>query len=584
MFPQTQLKAEDVLSERIRLESISTAIGASGVMAIACVMYFIFPDDLVHGDYLGLWLVAQLVVGTIWLAFIYKHKQQATPITLKLWPYCSTIVCSFYGLIWGAGWVFFISDTNAYQIKAAVIFTITLGGVFTGGVLATLFHLPSLLSFTLCSLLPPLISSFIHAGIFHNWFGLSLCVYMLACAAFALNLHRFLLETLEQREDKKRLAQQLEEEKQRVERISQDKTRFLAAASHDLRQPLQALQFFHQALKDTPNQALETQPFIAGMETSLSALKSLLNGMLDIAQLDEGQQSVHKQVFPLNALFRRIHQQYEPLAAEAGIEFYYKSNHYWVESDPLLIERIIQNLVHNAIKHMGKTGRILLGVKRHQNNICIQVRDNGIGIPRAEQEAIFKEFYQLHNPARQRSQGVGLGLSIVKRLSQLLGHNLSLWSQEDQGCIFKLDVPLVANSVINLNATKNPAASNAACAKMKGKILVIEDDEQVLEALNLLLQLWGYEVVITANPEPQTLMNEHASFDFIISDYQLGSTKTGIDIIQQLRLLSQHPIPALLLTGNTSPALLEQLQEIDIAVSYKPINPLQVKNIIIAAN
>ncbi|MFZ1387378.1 MAG: ATP-binding protein [Thiolinea sp.] len=581
LFPARNLRAEDVLNERIRLESISTAIGASGVMAIACVMYLIFPKDLGNTEYLATWLVAQLIVGFCWLAFIYKHKQQSTPLTLQLWPYCSTIVCSFYGLMWGLGWVIFVSDVDATHIKAAVIFTIILGGVFTGGVLATLFHLPSLLSFTLCSMLPPLMSSFIHQGIFHNWFGLSLTVYMLACAAFALNLHTFLLETLEQREEKQRLAKQLDEEKHRVEQISKDKTRFLSAASHDLRQPLQALQFFHQALKDTPNQPTEAQPIIEGMDSSLAALKSLLNAMLDIAQLDEGRQTIQKQIFPLNILFRRIHQQYQPLAAEAGLEFYYASTSTFVESDPVLVERIIQNLIHNAIKHMGGQGRILLGVRRHAANSRIEVRDNGVGIPKQEQEAIFREFYQLHNPERKRSQGLGLGLSIVKRLANSLRHELSLWSEQGQGCIFSLALPLaspLATIHRSLTQTEQPNVLN----QQLSKVLVIEDDEQVLDSLQTLLLLWGYEVVTSSNPEPAKLLTEHPDISFIISDYQLSAGQDGVDVIQQLRQLSQHEIPALLLTGNTSPALLEQLQQLDIPISYKPINPIQIRNLIIA--
>lgn len=585
LFSVRKLRAEDILNERIRLESISTAIGSSGVMTIACVMYFIFPRDLAHSNYLGIWLFAQLLVDGSWLSFIYIHWQHPTPLTRVLWPYCSTLVCSFSGLMWGAGWVFFVSDTDTEHIKAAVIFTIVLGGVFTGGVLATLFHLPSLLSFTLCSMLPPLFSSLFQPGTFHSWFAVSLSVYMLACAAFALNLHSFLLETLEQREAKQELAKQLAAEKQRVEEISKEKTRFLASASHDLRQPLQALHFFHQALKDTPNQPLEAQPLLEGMETSLSVLKGLLNNILDIAQLDEGQQTISKQVFPLNRIFRRIHQQYEPLAAEVGLELYYHPTHAYLNSDPLLVERIVQNLVHNAIKHMGSQGRILIGARRKGKHIRIEVRDNGVGIPEHEQEAIFREFYQLYNPERKRSRGSGLGLYFVKRLASLLEHDLSLWSQVNKGCIFALTIPLAlppaASSSIETahegTTPQNPLGENR-------KVLIIEDDEQVLDALDTLLTLWGYEVITTANPDPKEISSEHPDIRFIISDYQLSAEQTGFDVIQQLRQLSQHKIPALVLTGNTTPELHKQLQQFDIPVTYKPINPLQIKKLILAAD
>lgn len=576
-----QLRAEDVIHERIRLESISTAIGATGVMAIACVMYLIFPSDLGNTQYLSFWLISQLLVGVFWLAFIYRHKRQATAFTLKIWPYCSTIVCSFYGLVWGIGWVVFASDLDPTHIKAAVIFTIILGGVFTGGVLATIFHLPSLFSFTLCTMLPPLVSSFLDEGIFHTWFGLSLCVYMVACAAFALNLHSFLLDTLEQREEKHKLAKQLEEEKQKAEYNSQEKTRFLAAASHDLRQPLQAAQFFHQALRDTPKLPSESKAIIEGLETSLSALKGLLNAMLDIAQLDEGQYSIQKQVFPLNTLFRRIHQQYEPLANQAGLEFYYASTSAYVESDPLLVERIIQNLVHNAIKHMGTRGRILLGARRQYQQLRIEVRDNGIGIASKHQQAIFREFYQVHNPERKRNQGLGLGLYVVNRLTKLLEHDLKLWSEEGKGCIFSLTLPLALTHSISIAQIPNEQRANTSCYEQQNlKILIIEDDEQVLDSLKLLLNLWGHEVIISSDPNPQKLIFDHPNIDFIISDYQLSAEKTGDKVIQQIRQLSQRDTPALLITGNTSPELREYLQSSGFLFTYKPINPLQVKNFI----
>ncbi|MBU0656061.1 MAG: HAMP domain-containing histidine kinase [Gammaproteobacteria bacterium] len=378
LFPTRRLQAKDVLDERIHLESVSTSIGAVGIMLIACVTYLIFPMDMPQSHYMGHWLASQLVINSFWLAFIAYHARYKHDHTKQLWPYFSTIVCSFNGFIWGAGWVFFVGDATIEQAQAAVIFTIILGGVFTGGVLATIFHLPSLVSFMLCSLLPALVGTIVDDGIFHLWFGITIIVYMLACTAFALNLHGFLMDTLEQREEKALLAQQLAEEKQRAELASLEKTRFLAAASHDLRQPLQALQFFQYSLGEILTSNPQEQHIIEGMVASISALNGLLNAMLDVAQLDAGKQTVRKQVFPLNTLFRRIRQQYEPLAAEAGLALRYISTSAYVNTDPMLLERITQNLVHNAIKHMGGRGRILIGGRRQGNCLRIEIRDGSL--------------------------------------------------------------------------------------------------------------------------------------------------------------------------------------------------------------
>lgn len=582
LLPTRTLRAETILDERIRLESISTAIGSLGVMTIACVMYLIFPHDASNIQYLKVWLSIQLPTGCAWLGFIYFHQRRGTAFTRKLWPYFSTLICSFYGLVWGVGWVYFTNDMDAEHITASVIFTITLGGVFTGGVLATLFHLPSLLSFTLCSLLPPFISSLIHKNIFHIWFGLSLCVYMLACMAFALNLHNFLLDTLEQREEKKKLAQALALEKEQTESIGREKNRLLAAINHDLRQPLQALRCFHQSLQDMPQQTSTAQAIIEDLGSSLDILQNILDSMSELVHTDEHALSLQRQSFPLNILFRRIYQQAKPSAHQRGLQLRYVHTSAYVNSDPAQLERILQNLVTNAIKHMGSSGKILLGARRYGAQVEITVIDNGVGIPLQEQEAVFREYYQLNNPERKRSQGLGLGLATVKNLAHQLDHGLSLWSQEGKGCVFKLSVPLAEPPSLNLPSSAEP---NAEPLSLFGKkVLVIEDDEQVLSSLQTLLSLWDCEIITTLEPDPQQILAGHPDLDFIISDYQLSAEQNGIQVIQQLRQLSQRQIPALLMTGNTSPELREQLKSLDIPISYKPINPLQIKKMMMAAN
>lgn len=479
----------------------------------------------------------------------------------------------FQWLCLGTGWVFFIGDADISQAQAAVVFTIILGGVFTGGVLATLFHLPSLVSFMLCSLLPALVGTFINEGIFHIWFGITIIVYMLACTAFALNLHHFLMETLAQREEKAWLAQQLETEKHKAEQASQEKTRFLSAISHDLRQPLQALQFFQQSLHEIPSNTQQGQHILGGMEASISALHELLNAMLDVSQLDAGKQPIQRRHFSLNTLFRRIHQQYASLAEEAGIQLRYISTDLHIDSDPLLLERITQNLVHNAIKHMGRPGRILIGGRRQAGFVRIEIHDNGVGIPKQEQDNIFQEFYQLHNPERKRSEGLGLGLAIVKRLAAALEHNIRLHSLPGRGCMFAIHAPLAPPPA---DMQTQPIPLSVAPA-LRGTVLVIEDDEQVLESLQTLLHLWGYSVVLSQYPEPANLLAEHPDLHFIISDYQLGGEHNGIELIQQFRELAGREIPALLITGNTSADLSEKLDKLSIPVCYKPLNPALLK-------
>ncbi|MBU1725883.1 MAG: response regulator, partial [Gammaproteobacteria bacterium] len=206
-------------------------------------------------------------------------------------------------------------------------------------------------------------------------------------------------------------------------------------------------------------------------------------------------------------------------------------------------------------------------------------RDNGVGIPLQEQETIFREFYQLHNPERKRSRGLGLGLAIVKRLSASLGHDIKLWSQPGKGCTFSITVPLANPPALQCADTELPLSPSNP---RQGKVLVVEDDEHVLESLQTLLTLWGYNVIIIQTPEPEALITEHPDMDFIISDYQLNAGQDGIEVIQQLRELAGWDIPAVLITGNTSPILAEKLEKLSIPVSYKPINPKSLKELLVS--
>lgn len=401
--------------------------------------------------------------------------------------------------------------------------------------------------------------------IFHTWFGLSLCIYMIACMAFALNLHNFLLTTLEQREEKKQLAQ-------RIEKNSKDKTRLLVSISHDLRQPLQALRFNQYTLQQLLQHTTAVQPSLEHLEKSLDTLQGILDSLLDATRFSDGTQIVQRQCFPLESVFQRIYQDCEPSATEAGLQLRYVSTSVYVDSDPALLESILRNLVKNAIRHMGATGKILFGVKRQGKQLRIEVRDNGIGIPLQEQEAIFLEYYQLHNPERNRNHGLGLGLALIKGWTHALGHELSLWSQEGKGCVFKLIVPLALPPIFDVSQ----AATPVPITPLSKKILVIDDDEQILASLKALLLLWDYEAITVLEANPEKILADHPDIYFIISDYQLSAKQTGLEVIQQLRQFSQREIPALLLTGNITPALREQFQQLDIPVSYKPINPIEI--------
>lgn len=565
-FVKNEISSEALLNERIRLERIQTSIGTIAATTIAGVVYWTYPTGNFPDYIINLWFSFQCFLCIAWLLFLGAFNHNAA-VFKPFWSYISTITSMFYGLSWGVGWILFAENE---QTNHAILYIVICSGVVSGGFFATAFYFPSMLAFAISSITPIILNFILNGSSLHPWLGGAIAIYALTFFAFTLNLHFFLLDSLIRREREITLSRRLEEEKKQTELAHQEKNRFLAAASHDLRQPLQAIHFFQYALeKQLPID--QDWAVFKKMQESTQSLTELLDVLLDISKLDAGGIEIKRQPIFLHELLHRVYQRYFPLAANAGIDLEYVPVRIWVDSDPNALERIVQNLVVNAIKHMNKQGRIVLGARRYKKGIRIEVHDNGVGIPATAQTAIFTEFYQLNNPERNRHKGLGLGLSIVKRLAGLLEHEVGLISQEGKGCVFSLKLPLASATTLPIVFT--PPANTSAIPSMQRQVLLVEDDKTVLDALVLLFRLWGYATVTVETLDATSILQQHPDIQLIVSDYQLQDGYDGLRLIQQLRWHSDRDIPAILITGNTSPDTLKSISQSGIAVSYKPINP-----------
>lgn len=570
-YPLSGLSSEALLNERIRLERVQTSIGTVAATVMASVVYSTHPHGYFPDYVVSLWFAFQCFLFVAWFLFLGGFHYKSS-VFKPFWSYASTIASVLYGLSWGIGWILFAENN---QTNHAILYIVICAGVVSGGFFATAFYFPSMLAFTVSSITPITLNVIFNGSLLHPWLAGSIVIYALTFFGFALNLHFFLLDALARREREITLSRRLEEEKKQTELAHQEKNRFLAAASHDLRQPLQAIHFFQYALeKQLPTD--QDWAVFRKMQESTQSLTELLDALLDISKLDAGGIDIKRQPLFLHDLLHRVYQRYFPLAANAGIDLEYMPIRVWVDSDPKVLERIIQNLVVNAIKHMGKHGRIVLGARRCAGGVRVEVHDNGVGIPTTAQTAIFTEFYQLNNPERNRNKGLGLGLSIVKRLAGLLGHEVGLVSQEGRGCVFSITLPLASVMALPVVAS-NPI--DAVSVPMQGQVLLVEDDKTVLDALVLLFQLWGYSIVTAEILDAATILKEHTDIKMIVSDYQLQEGYDGLQLIQQLRLLSGREIPAILITGNTSPDVLKMIASSGIALSYKPINPRVLRSL-----
>jgi len=323
---------------------------------------------------------------------------------------------------------------------------------------------------------------------------------------------------------------------------------FLAAASHDLRQPLQTLTLLHGALirQSSPS----TAELLAMQAASLEAMSDLLNSLLDVSKLEAGVVKPDIADCSVATIFERLRSEFAALAQAKGLEFIVESSEAVVRSDPALLAQIIQNLVANAIRYT-KAGWVQLRCLCSAASVRIEVLDTGVGIPANEVELIFEEFYQLPREPGERREGLGLGLSIVRRIADLLGHRLAVESSVGAGSCFSLSVPRVAmSSHDSAAAVPRPHAAKGA----SGRILVMDDDALVARSTALLLRSEGYDVAVASHTEQACgcLCSDEPSPDLLVCDYHLGPSETGIDAIRAIRAALQRPLPAILVTGDTS--------------------------------
>jgi PAS domain S-box-containing protein len=380
--------------------------------------------------------------------------------------------------------------------------------------------------------------------------------------------------------ERKHVEEELKRVRDEAERANLAKSKFLAAASHDLRQPVQAMMFFTSALT-TQIQNTSAQPLLHDLQASLDGVNVLLDSLLDVSRLDAGIVQPRLTNFSLATLFGRLRTEFEPLAGDKKLTLRVMPTTAIVRSDPTLLERIVQNLLSNALRYT-QTGKILLGCRAHGQTLRIEVWDTGSGIPADRLTDIFQEFYQVGNIERDRSQGLGLGLAIVQRLSTLLDHPVQVRSVLGQGSVFRVEVPL-----IGYNRPKNIGflgpSNGTQTGNHKGLVVIIDDEVIILRGIKVVLEGWGYGVVIASSEAEamDRLSEQDQAPDIIIADYRLRAGKTGIEAIRHIRArYGNRPIPSVLITGDTAPERLQEAEVSGYRLLHKPVNPPQLQAVL----
>jgi len=374
--------------------------------------------------------------------------------------------------------------------------------------------------------------------------------------------------------ERKDMEREIIAAKSSAERANKANSAFLAAASHDLRQPVQALSLLNGALRRTVENPLALE-MIESQQQSLDAMTNLLNSLLDISRLDAGAIAPEIEVFPIQQVIDRLATDFERQATQKGLNFSMEPSDILVESDPNLLGEIIQNFVSNAIRYTAK-GSVRMQCDQCGDNVCIRVTDTGIGIEPEHFRDIFTEFHQLKMPG-QNNEGFGLGLAIVQRLSSLLGHRIEVNSEPGSGSEFSICLPAIgAHESESIEDKTNPEA--VSDGGKYGTIILIEDDASVANALSALLESEGYRVAAAASAKEARSIAKHidAVPELIITDFHLLDESTGIEAVVDLRELFKAEIPALIVTGDTS-IVVEQARELPNSMLVrKPVNPDQL--------
>ncbi len=380
----------------------------------------------------------------------------------------------------------------------------------------------------------------------------------------------------------RRVAQrtaELEAARAKAEEANIDKTRFIAAASHDLLQPLHAARLFVAAMAERhPRDDL-----VEKIDHGLGAVESLLDALLDIAKLDAGAVKPEIRAVPVGPLLDSLIASFAPIADKQGVELRCVSTNAVTKSDPALLRRVLQNFLSNAIRYShrpGKRARVLLGCRRGAE-LTITVVDNGPGIAPEQQQLVFQEFTRLRAPARDGERGLGLGLAIVDRIARVLGHRIQLRSLPGKGSSFSIAVPLAPVSEVRKPAAAPIAARSRRFAHAP-LVICIDDEHQVREGMAALLGSWGCETIVGQGAEEILGAIEDAGRtpDLLLVDLHLGNGENGFSIIAQLRQRWGADLPAALITANRDPATVAIARSQRVDVLLKPVKPAQLRALI----
>lgn len=533
--------------------------------------------------FVGLWVVR------IWLAQAFRRTLRRDGIAdWHPWRLRWNVLTIASAGAWGlSGWLFYTRGLGIQQTGLIlVIYTFCIAAV------PVMANQPRMFMAYVAICFGPLVWRIATGGEAHSLRMAGMLVIIVTLTTLlARNYRQALQRVIELKLRADGLLEELRIEKQAAEAARYEaevanraKTQFFTAASHDLRQPLHAMGLFAEALRQRTHEP-EVAQLVNSINASVDALEGLFSELLDITRIDAGGVDVRPQSFELEDILRKLRLHFEPTAFEKGLALTLRGGRRVVHADPLLVERILRNLVSNAIRYTNDGG-VLVGARLRGDKVLVQVWDSGLGIREEEQAKVFEEFYQVPNTpavAPHQRKGLGLGLAIVKRLADLMGAPITLRSRAGRGTVFSLELPA--------GTAPRPQPASLSGKSMPGLtldgrlIVVVEDEPAVRSGLEVLLQGWGAQVASFDSVADSTAWASAADPalvrpDLCIVDYRLESGRNGVDAIVALRERFGARLPAIVVTGSTMSTLDKEAQEKDFHLLLKPVVPNKLRAMI----
>ncbi|HIV69826.1 MAG TPA: hybrid sensor histidine kinase/response regulator [Candidatus Aquabacterium excrementipullorum] len=494
-----------------------------------------------------------------------------------------SLVALALGALWGFFAWAFMKTPEPHTTNLVIG---ALAGINAGGMVLFCSVLPLSFIFLITSVTPValvLLGSSVPAD---QLMGLATLTYMFAMLGFGYQAARSVRQSIDLRFVNADLVERLRDQTQRAveaRQVAEDalldaesanhaKGVFLAAASHDLRQPLHALGLFIGTLAGT-GLSTRQRGLLGQIDASAQAASDMLGTLLDFSKVDAGVVTPRPQTFALQPLLERLVQEFMPQAQVQGLALRVHPSPLVAVADPALVERIVRNLLSNALRYT-EHGGVLVGCRLRGGGerVDIEVWDTGVGIPRHQQQAIFQEFHQLGNAERDRRKGLGLGLAIVDGLARAMSVRVTVSSVPGRGSVFRLSLPRSRDAVLPAPTPLVLAEGDLASAR----VLVVDDDESVRSAMADLLTQWGaWCEVAESGAEAEALMARFMP-QIVVADYRLRGASNGREVIEQVRLKARRPIPGVLVTGDTSAERLREAQASGAVLLHKPVPAAQL--------